>query len=345
MFDTKYFPGALKFWQMGELHDWDEVTVHAMSHVMHYGSSVFEGIRAYDTERGPAIFRLKEHIDRFFHSASILNMEVPYNEAEIEAAIKLVMRENRLRSAYIRPNLYYGYGNLGLVPKFSKIELSVGCWGWGAYLGEEGVAKGVHCLLLPWKRIHKSQTDMGAKLGGLYVLSNRAGTYARRKGYDEGIFLNMEGRVSEGPGENIFVVKNERLKTNSESESILEGITRTTILKLAKDFGYETEVGPITLEELWNADEVFFTGTAAEVTPVTKITDGRDTTIAKEDCLIHRIGNGKPGKITLNMKNLYNEVVTGKHKKYDKWLTYVYSCMEEAERYLNEVSVSDNGRF
>jgi branched-chain amino acid aminotransferase len=345
LFDTKFFPGAKKFWHMGELFEWNEITVHTMSHVLHYGSSVFEGIRAYDTARGPAVFRLDEHIKRLFHSAKTLNMEVPYSSEAIIDAIKLTMKENKLRSAYIRPNLYYGYGNLGLVPKACPVELTIGCWGWGAYLGEEGVAKGVHALLLPWKRIHWSQTNMEAKLGGLYVLSNMAGTYARKQGFDEGIFLNLEDRVAEGPGENIIVVKNGAIKTNDAKESILQGITRTTVLELAKDMGYKTEIGPITLEEFTGADEAFFTGTAAEVTPITKMTDGRDKSAKKDDWPVHVIGNGAPGEITLKLAARYAETVRGQHSEYDHWLTYVYDNSEEAKKVLEEIEEERHSGF
>ncbi|MFZ0389408.1 MAG: aminotransferase class IV, partial [Calditrichia bacterium] len=172
MFDTKSFPGARRYWHNGVMYDWDTALVHVMSHALHYGSSVFEGIRAYDTARGPAIFRLPEHIDRFFVSAGVMNMKVPYSKEEITEAILQVMRENRLKAAYIRPNLFYGYGNLGLVPKTSKVELTVSCWQWGAYLGEEALIKGVHTLMLPFRRIHPSQIDMRAKVGGMYAQSN-----------------------------------------------------------------------------------------------------------------------------------------------------------------------------
>lgn len=336
-FDTKFFPGAKQFWHMGKLYDWNDVTVHTMSHVMHYGSSVFEGIRAYDTPKGPAVFRLDKHIDRLFHSAKTLNMSIPYQSQEIIDAIKLTMKVNKLRSAYIRPNLYSSYGNLGLVPKNCPVELTIGCWGWGAYLGEEGVTKGVHVLLLPWKRIHWSQTNMEAKLGGLYVLSNMAGSYARKHGFDEGIFLNIEERIAEGPGENIIVVKDGIVKTNDAKESILQGITQTTVLELAKDLGHKTEIGPISLDEFINADEAFFTGTAAEVTPITKMTDGRNNSSAKEDWPIHVIGKGVPGEITLEIANLYAETVRGNHSQYEKWLTYVYGSSEEAKKVLETI--------
>lgn len=345
IFDIKFFPGAKYYWHMGELFEWDEVTVHAMSHVVHYGSSVFEGIRAYDTLKGPAVFCLNEHIDRLFYSAKTLNLNIIYSKEEIINAIKLTMKKNRLRSAYIRPNLYFGYGNLGLVPKNCSAELTIGCWGWGAYLGEEGVAKGVHVLLLPWKRIHWSQTDVKAKLGGLYVLSNMAGTYARKHGYDEGVFLNLEGRIAEGPGENIIIVKNGVIKTNDFKESILQGITRTTILEIARDLGYETEIGPISLEDFINADEAFFTGTAAEVTPITRMTDGRDISLKKDDWPVHVIGNGIPGVVTMKLANFYAETVSGKHSEYKKWLTYIYDDPEEAKKVLEEIDAERHSGF
>jgi branched-chain amino acid aminotransferase len=335
MFDTTHFPGAQKYWYMGKIYDWDTTVVHVMSHVLHYGSSVFEGIRAYETERGPAVFRLKEHIDRFFVSAKVINMNVPYTKEKIIDAIKLTMRVNKLRAAYIRPNLFYGYGNLGLTPKASPVELTIGCWEWGAYLGAEGIIRGVNVLLLPWKRFHPTQIDASVKLGGLYVQSNIYATYARRQGFDEAVFLNLEERVSEGPGENIVIVKDGVLRTNDKKESVLEGITRTTILELAEDLGYKTEIAPITVEDFLNADEAFFTGTAAEVTPITKVTDSRDQSTAKEDWETFSIGKGKPGKITLQLANLYGEVVRGKQAKYDRWLTYVYNSAEEAEKALN----------
>ncbi|RMF58078.1 MAG: branched-chain amino acid transaminase [Calditrichaeota bacterium] len=336
MFDTTYFPGAKKYWHMGEIYDWDTRLVHVMSHVLHYGSSVFEGIRAYETSRGPAIFRLEDHIDRFFTSAAALNMDVPYTKEEIIEACRLIVRENRLRSAYIRPNLFYSYGNLGLTPKACPVELTIGCWEWGAYLGDEAIATGVHVLLLPWKRFHHTQINASVKLGGLYVQSNIHATYARRMGFDEGIFLNLEGRIAEGPGENIILVKNGIVKTNDKFESILEGITRTTILELARDLGYETEISPITIEEFLNADEVFFTGTAAEVTPITRITDGRDQEKSPDEWEVFTIGDGTPGKITLQLSKLYGEVVRGKHESYDHWLTYVYDSPEEARMALGE---------
>ncbi len=346
MIDTRFFPGAKQYWHNGQLYDWNTFQVHVMAHVVHYGSSVFEGIRAYDTDQGPAIFRLPEHLRRFEHSAHTLNMHLPYTLEEITEAIKEVMKVNRLRSAYIRPNLFYAYGNLGLVPKASPVELTIGCWDWGAYLGEEGLERGVHVLLLPWRRMHHSQIDMRAKLGGMYVQSNIGATFARNHGFDEGVFLNLEGRIAEGPGENIIIVKNSELYTNDVTESILEGITRTTILELARDMGYVVHIQPITVEDFLGADEAFFTGTAAEVTPITRVTDGSDPATSSEDWKAYTIGNGTPGPLTRQLAQRYAETVRGKLPQYrEKWLTFVYESAEEARKYLKDTDTEGVTKF
>lgn len=320
MFDNTHFPRARKFWYMGKLYGWSQPKVHSMSHALHYGTSVFEGIRAYSTDKGPAVFRLPEHIDRFFHSASVLRMEIPFSKEEIISAIILVIKENKLDSAYIRPLLFYSYGNLGLVPKASPVELTIGAWEWGAYLGEK-TEKGVHVCVLPWKRIHHSQIAMSAKLGGIYVQSAICGMEARLQGFDESVFLNLEGNVAEGPGENIFIVKNGALKTNDRTESILEGITRATILEMAKDLGIGSSIGPITKEEFFQADEVFFTGTAVELAPIIIVTDCSDPNRPKKE---YTIGTGEAGNITRQLTKTYKDAVSGKIKEYEKWLTYVY---------------------
>ncbi len=320
MFDNSHFPRAKKYWYMGKFYDWAEANIHAMSHALHYGTSVFEGIRAYKTPKGPAVFRLQDHIDRFFYSASLLKMDVPYSQQEIKETIKLVIRENQLDSAYIRPLLFYSYGNLGLVPRVSPVELMIAAWEWGAYLGKEA-QKGIHAYLLPWRRIHHSQFDMKAKLGGLYILSTIYGTMAREKGFDEAIFLNLEGNVAEGPGENILIVKDGALKTNDVSESVLEGITRTSILKISEDRGMRTSIGAIPKQEFLEADEIFFSGTAVEIAPITRVTDGSDPNVPPRE---YQIGTGKSGGVTLEMKKIFQEIVSGKNKNYEHWLTYVY---------------------
>ena len=317
MFDNTHFPRAKKFWFMGNLYDWSTPVIHPMSHALHYGTSVFEGIRAYRTSRGPAIFRLPEHIERLFHSASTLKMDIPYNKEDIGQAIILVIKENKLDSAYIRPLLFYSYGNLGLVPKLSPVELAIGAWEWEAYLGEK-TEKGAHVCVLSWKRIHHSQIAMTAKLGGIYVQSAISGMEARLEGFDESIFLNLEGNVAEGPGENVFIVKEEVLKTNDKTESILEGITRATILEITKDLGIDFTIGPITKEEFFKADEIFFTGTAVELAPIVRVTD-KSEAAPKE----YIIGKGKAGEITRELARAYNDTVRGKRREYEKWLTYV----------------------
>jgi branched-chain amino acid aminotransferase len=320
MFDNTHFPRAKKFWYMEKFYDWSTANIHAVSHALHYGTSVFEGIRAYTTAKGPAVFRLPEHLDRFFYSASVLRMDVPFTKKEITDFIKSVVKENQLDSAYIRPLMFYSYGNLGLVPKFSPVELLIAAWEWGAYLGDRAES-GIHAYLLPWRRIHHSQFDMKAKLGGLYILSTIAGIMAREKGYDEAIFLNLEGNVAEGPGENVLIVKNGVLKTNDVSESVLEGITRTSILKIAKEIGIPSTIGPISKQEFLGADEAFFSGTAVEIAPITRITDASDPKIPERQ---HKIGTGKAGKITNKLIQAFKEVVSGKNKAYEQWLTYVH---------------------
>lgn len=320
MFNNTHFPRAKKFWYMGKLYDWSQPVMHTMSHALHYGTSVFEGIRAYETSRGPAVFRLPEHIDRFLHSASILFMKSPYNKKQIIDAIKLVIRKNKLEAAYIRPLLYYSYGNLGLVPKFSPVELTIGVWEWPAYLGDRA-NKGVRVCIAPWRRIHRSQLEMTAKLGGVYVQSTISGMFARSLGFDEALFLNLEGNVAEGPGENIFIIKDRTLITNDKRESVLEGITRSSLLQVAKDLGYKTRIQAITKKALFHADEAFFSGTAVEVIPIVNVSD---CSRAKGKKKGHAIGSGKPGKITLSLIKTFHDLVRGKIKKYEKWLTYVF---------------------
>ena len=319
MFPITHFPKAKLYWYNGKLMDWSQPALHPMVHGLHYGTSVFEGIRAYATARGPAVFRLPEHIDRLFHSASAMMMEVPYKQDDVLAAIKLTMRENGLEAAYIRPLLFYSYGNLGLVPKASPVELTIGCWEWDAYLGEKA-GQGVSVYILPWRRIHRSQLQMTAKLGGAYVQSTICGLEARAQGCDEAVFLNLEGRVAEGPGENIFIVSDGVLKTNDKIESVLEGITRTSILEIARDLGFKTAVGPIEKEDFFAADEAFFTGTAVELIPIVRIRDASDPNQTIKDA---SLGSGRPGPLTIRLTKAFRDVVEGKNKAYEKWLTYI----------------------
>ncbi len=319
MFDTTHFPNARRYWHNGKFYDWSDAHIHPMAFALHYGGSVFEGIRAYKTADGPAIFRLPEHVERFLYSAAAIGMKVPYTKEEIIEAIKLTLRENKLESAYIRPLLFYSYGNLGLVPKFCPVELIIGTWEWGAYLGEKSLM-GVSVLITSRPRVHYSQLDMNAKLGGAYVQSTISGMEARAKGYDEAIFLNLEGNVAEGPGENIFIWKNGLLKTNDSSESILEGITRTSVLEIARDNGIKTAVGPISKEEFFKADEAFFSGTAVEVAPIIEVTDASELEASPKK---YTIGSGRVGETTARLRQMFGDIVKGKIARYNKWLTYV----------------------
>lgn len=319
MFSVANFPKAKKFWYQGRFYDWDQALFHTTTHAFHYGTCVFEGIRAYPTDKGTAVFRLKEHVDRLFFSADVIRMKPPYTKEEVTQAIKDTVRENDLDSCYIRPLVFYSYGNLGLIPKSCPVELTITAWEWAAYLGESA-AKGAHCYIVPWRRVHHTQFQNGAKLGGLYIQSTICGLEAREHGANEAVFLNMEGRVSEGPGENIFIVKNNVVKTNSGQESILEGITRSSLIQLSKDLGYKVEVGPIAKEELLNADEAFFCGTAVEITPIARITDGSVKGKAGEPVTL---GSGEPGKVTMALATAYRETCAGKNPKHLDWLAYV----------------------
>jgi branched-chain amino acid aminotransferase len=317
--DHGHFPNAKKYWYEGKLYDWNVTLLHPMTFALHYGGSVFEGIRAYPTPKGAAIFRLPEHVDRLLHSASVAKMKVRYTKNEITEAIKLTLKENGLRSAYLRPLLFYSYGNLGLVPKFCPVELAIGTWEWGAYFGDK-IEKGATVCILPWRRIHRSQLDMTAKLGGLYIQSTICAMEARSAAIDEGVFLNLEGRIAEGPGENIFIVRGHAVKTNDGTESVLEGITRTSVLEIAQDLGYKTVIAPITKADFFGAEEAFFSGTAVEITPIVRVIDGSDPQTRQKE---YTIGSGQTGPITLRLAKMYKDIVHGKIQKYEKWLTYV----------------------
>jgi len=246
-------------------------------------------------------------------------MVPPYGKDEIIRAVLDTIRENGLEACYIRPLYFYSYGNLGLVPKASPVQLVIAAWEWDAYLGEKADL-GVTVGIVPQRRVHHTQLDMRAKLGGIYVQSTIAGLDARAQGCDEAVFLNIEGRLAEGPGENVFIVKNGIVKTNERSESILEGITRTSVLEMAADLGYKTAVGPITKADFLAADEAFFTGTAVEVVPIIGVKDHSDGVERRETAAI---GPGAAGRATLRIRAAYLESVRGKNPRYRKWLTPV----------------------
>lgn len=293
----------------GKFVDWDRATVHVLTHSLHYGLGVFEGIRCYETKKGPAIFRLDEHIDRLFGSAHIFLMDIPYTKKEIRDAIIGTVRINKIKECYIRPLAFIGYGAMGLYPKGNPVNVSIAAWSWGAYLGDDGLTKGIKVKTSSFIRNHVNANMTRGKVCGYYVNSQLAKKEAIACGYDEALLLDTEGYVSEGSGENIFMVRNGVLKTTPLT-SILEGITRNSIMRIAADKKIRVLEERFTRDELYIADEAFFTGTAAEVTPIREL-DGRT------------IGAGKPGPITRDLQAVFFDIVKGKNKKYISWLTDV----------------------
>jgi len=261
-------------WRNGELVDWHDAQTHVLSHALHYGTSVFEGIRAYKTPSGPQIFRLKEHVRRLFDSARVYHMPIGFEPAEIEEACRHVVRSNRLNDAYIRPIAFFGYGGIGVLPgKATSIDVAIAAFPWGAYLGEEALANGVRCCVSSWNRPAPNTIPTGAKAGGNYLSSVLISHEAHSRGFDEGIGLDVNGLVSEGAGENIFVVSDGIIRTPPTSASILSGLTRDAVIKLAEAEGYDVREQTLSRESLYTADEIFFTGTAAEITPVRSVDD------------------------------------------------------------------------
>jgi branched-chain amino acid aminotransferase len=296
-------------WMDGELTPWREANIHVLTHTLHYGMGAFEGIRAYHAERGTAIFRLQDHIGRLVQSAHILRMAIPFNETDINAASCDVIRENRLDSAYIRPMCYYGSEGMGLRADNLKVHTMVAAWEWGSYLGAEGLEKGIRIKTSSYTRHHVNITMCKAKANGNYINSMLALQEALDCGYDEALLLDNEGYVAEGSGENIFIVRNGTLFT-PDLTSALEGITRNTIITLAEEAGYPVKEKRITRDEVYIADEAFFTGTAAEVTPIREL-DGRV------------IGNGKRGPVTEQLQTGYFDLVHGKRDEDNTWLCYI----------------------
>lgn len=302
-------PPAL-IWFNGSLVPWASATVHVMTHALHYGSSVFEGIRCYETARGPALFRAREHFRRFRESARLYRMELPYDEAELIDACRETVRENGLRNAYLRPLVWRGVGGLSLSPVRHPVELMIAALPWGTYLGDAALEAGVDVGISSWTRPAPNTLPTGAKAGGNYVSSQLIAMEAERLGYAEGIALDTSGTVSEGSGENIFLVREGTLITPPAASSILPGITRDTLIALARQQGLAVREERVPREALYSADEVFFTGTAAEVTPVRSV-DGI------------RVGGGKRGPVTAALQRAYFATVRGEREDERGWLTYV----------------------
>src|SRR5665811_1880128 len=294
-------------WYDGKLVPWRSATTHVLTHSLHYGLAVFEGIRAYNTVDGTAVFRLHEHIDRLYNSAHIYMMKIPYSKETIIEAHKQVVRANKLAECYLRPIAFYGSEKMGVSPKGAKVHVAIAGWPWGAYLGPEALEKGIRVKTSSFARHHINVTMARAKFAGTYANSILANQEATMDGYDEALLLDVDGFVAEGSGENIFLVKNGKLY-EPELTSALVGITRDSVITLANDLGIEVQAKRLTRDDIYIADEAFFTGTAAEVTPIREL-DNR------------QIGNGECGPITRKLQSLFFDVVNGKNPKYKSWLT------------------------
>ncbi|PSP39354.1 branched-chain amino acid transaminase [Halobacteriales archaeon QH_7_65_31] len=298
-------------WQNGEFVEWQDATTHVLSHGLHYGTGVFEGVRAYDTQQGTALFRWDEHLDRFYESTKPYDMEIEHDPEEITRATLELLDRNELDSAYIRPIAFLGYDSLGVSPGDCPTDVAIAAWEWGAYLGEEALRNGIDVMVSSWRKHASSQIPTNAKTTGLYVNSLLAGEEARRNGYAEAIVLNKEGNVAEGPGENIFMVRDGELFTPGLSESILDGITRDTVITLAEERGYEVhDTVSISRGELHTADELFFTGSAAEVTPIKQVDNVT-------------IGEGTRGPVTEELQTAFFDLVERESDDHDEWFSYV----------------------
>jgi branched-chain amino acid aminotransferase len=296
-----------KIWFSGELVDWADAKIHVGAHGLHYGSGVFEGIRCYETANGPAVFRLTDHLKRLHNSAELLYMELPYSVDELRAACHEVIGAHGLAECYLRPIAFYGYGELGVHPGTNPVEVAIMSWPWGAYLGEEALTNGIRAKVSSWKRVGPNTIPHVSKATGIYLNSMLAVIEATRGGYDEAILLTDDGFVADGSGENVFIVKDGIIATPDLSASILPGITRETIVHIARDLGYTVVEKQLIRTDLYLADEVYMTGTAAEVTPLREVDDQPI---------------GPPGPVTLAIQKAYLDTVRGRSERWSQWLEY-----------------------
>ncbi len=299
-----------KIWMDGRLVDWGDANVHILTHTLHYGSGVFEGIRAYATSQGPAVFRLGEHIDRLFNSAKVYLIDIPFSRQELVDAVKETIAANDLDACYIRPLVYLGYGEMGLNPIPCPTNVAIAVWPWGTYLGDEGLRRGVRMKISTWQRHDPNAMPVAAKGVGMYVNSSMAKVEALKAGYDEAILLSPQGYVSECTGENLFVVKRGRLVTPPVAAGALEGITQDSVVTIARDLGYEVVEANLLRTDLYLAEEAFLTGTAAEIVPIRSV-DDREI--------------GDPGPITRAVQEVYFSTVRGEVDRYKDWLEFVSS--------------------
>jgi branched-chain amino acid aminotransferase len=300
-------------WMNGDLVAWEDAKVHVLTHGLHYGTGVFEGVRCYDTEIGPAVFRNREHIERLLRSAELYYMPVPYSAEELRAATLQTVAANGMRECYIRPIIFRGYGQMGLNPLDAPVEVSIAVWEWGAYLGEEGKRTGVRAKVSSWRRISPDSLLPAAKASGQYLNSVLAKIETHKAGYEEAILLDDQGHVCEGSGENIYVVRDGAISTPPLTASILEGVSRRSVLQIARDLGYAVVERDISRAELYLAEEVFLTGTAAELVPVREIDD-------------HTIGAGTPGELTRVLQSAFEDALLGRTERYREWLDPVPSA-------------------
>ena len=291
-------------WMDGKLVPWKDAKIHVLTHTLHYGAGVFEGIRFYKTDKGPAVFRLKEHIDRMYKSADCIKMKIPFSKEDFIKAVIETVKKNKIDAGYIRPICFFGYGKMGLNPEGAPVNCSIAVWPWGKYLGEDAVKVKTSGYI----RLHPKSTHADAKITGHYVNSILASIEAKDAGYNEALLLNAEGYIEEGPGENFYIVKDGKIITPPLG-NILPGITRKSVMQIAKDEGIEVIEKNIKLKDVYNADEAFFTGTAAEVSAIESVDD-------------KKIGKKAPGPITTKLRDLFMEIVHGKNKKYESWLSY-----------------------
>jgi branched-chain amino acid aminotransferase len=293
----------------GELVKWDEANVHILTHTLHYGCGVFEGIRAYATADGPGVFRLTDHVNRLFDSAKIFMIDIPFSRAQLVDAVKQTVAANHLDECYIRPLVYLGYGEMGLLTLNCAVKVAIAVWPWGAYLGEEGIQKGVRVKISSWQRHDPNAMPPAAKGTGMYINSSMAKAEALKSGYDEAVLLSPQGYVSECTGENIFVLRNERLITPPVSAGALQGITQDSVTNIARDLGLEVEFGNILRSDLYVAEEAFMTGTAAEVVPIRSVDD-------------RVVGEGTPGPVTRKIQETYKAAVRGQVDRYRRWVEH-----------------------
>lgn len=305
------FPENGKIWSNGKLMPWQDAKIHVMTHGLHYGSGIFEGIRCYDSPNGPAVFRLDEHLQRFMDSAKVYRFKMPFGLEELKEAVLETIRANEFKDCYIRPIAFVGYGRLGVFPDRDNIDVNIGAWPWGAYLGTEVLEKGARVTITSWKKFQSQMFPVMAKATGQYLNSMLAVMDARDRGYDEALLLNEYGDIAEGSGENVFLVKRGKLYTNPINASILAGITRDTILQIAEDLGYQIEIMDLTVGQIFTADEAFFTGTAVEVTPIREVD-------------LREIGEKAHWPVTRHLQEAYFRIVKGEEPKYKHWLTPVY---------------------